>query len=116
MDEEVIFCHDDIAMTPGPVFHPGFYEKYIFSRYEWIMEPAVRAGKKIVFVSDGNIDAFLERLLDFPIAGIMFENPATPFARVLETWGRPGAASSAASRRGCSPTARRRRCARTPGR
>lgn len=90
MDEEVVFCHDDIAMTPGPVFHPGFYEKYIFSRYEWIMEPAVKVGKKIVFVSDGNIDVFLERLLEFPIAGIMVENPATPFARVLETWGKAG--------------------------
>ncbi len=90
LDEEVIFCHDDLAMTAGPVFAPDFYERYIFSRYEWILEPAVRAGKKIVFVSDGNIDLFLERLLKFPFAGLMFENPATPFARVLETWGQAG--------------------------
>ena len=92
MDEEVVFCHDDLAMTRGPTFPPAFFEKYIFSRYEWIMEPVTRAGKKLVFVSDGNIDAFLERLLDFPIAALMFENPATPYQRVLDTWGKAGRA------------------------
>ena len=50
---------------------------------------AARDGR-IVFVSDGNIDAFLERLLEMPIAGIMYENPATPYERVLATWGEAG--------------------------
>jgi hypothetical protein len=90
MDEEVVFCHDDLAMTTGPVFPPEFYEKYIFSQYDYIMEPVVRARKKLVFVCDGNMDAFLERLIEFPIAAIMFENPATPYERVLETWGKAG--------------------------
>jgi hypothetical protein len=90
IDEEVVFCHDDLAMTTGPVFPPEFYEKWIFPRYPWIMEPVAKAGKKLIFVTDGNCDAFLKRLLDFPIAGIMFENPATPYERVLETWGEAG--------------------------
>ncbi len=90
IDEEVVFCHDDLAMGDGPVFSPAFLEKYIFSRYEWIMEPVFKAGKKLIFVSDGNIDRLLERLLEFPIAGIMYENPATPFERVLQTWGEAG--------------------------
>ena len=69
----------------------GKYPRKIpFSRYEWIMEPVFQAGKKLVFVSDGNIDVLLERLLQFPIAGIMYENPATPFERVLQTWGKAG--------------------------
>lgn len=90
LDDPVVFCHDDLCMGQGPVFPPAFYDRYIFPRYEWIMEPAVTAGKKIVFVSDGNIDTFLERLLEFPIAGIMFENPTTPYERVLQTWGKAG--------------------------
>ena len=90
VDEEVVFTHDDLAMTTGPVFSPGFYERHVFSRYGRIWEPLARAGKKLVFISDGNIEPFLERLLEFPIAGIMYENPATPFARVLETWGKAG--------------------------
>ena len=90
MDEEVVFTHDDIATGEGPVFRPEFYEKYIFPKYEHIWEPIFKAGKKLVFVADGNVSAFLERLLEFPIAGIMYENPATPYDRVLETWGRAG--------------------------
>lgn len=90
MDEEVLFCHDDLCMTSGPVFSRGFYDRYIFPRYPWILEPAVRAGKKIVFVTDGNIDSMLERLLELPFAGIMYENPATPYDRVLGTWGKAG--------------------------
>jgi hypothetical protein len=90
MGEEVVFVHDDLATSIGPVFAPGFYDRWIFPRYEHILEPAVRAGRKIVFVSDGNIDVFLERLLELPIAGIMYENPATPYGRVLATWGEAG--------------------------
>lgn len=89
-DAEVVFCHDDLAMKSGPVFPLEFYEQYIFPRYPAILEPAVKAGKKIVFVCDGNMDAFLERLLELPIDGLMFENPATPFERVLDTWGKAG--------------------------
>jgi hypothetical protein len=90
MGEEVVFVHDDLATSRGPVFSPAFYDRWIFPRYGRIIEPAVRAGRRIVFVSDGNIDAFLERLLELPIAGIMYENPATPFDRVLATWGEAG--------------------------
>ena len=90
MDEEVVFTHDDLTMTSGPVFRPDFYDTYIFPRYDYIWEPVVKSGKKLIFVIDGNCDYFLERLLQFPISGIMYENPATPFDRVLETWGKSG--------------------------
>jgi len=89
-DEEVIFTHDDLTMSSGPVFRPEFYETYIFPRYDYIWEPVRRSGKKLIFVIDGNCDRFLERLLEFPISGLMYENPATPFDRVLETWGKAG--------------------------
>lgn len=87
---DVVFCHDDLTMKTGPVFAPDFYEKYIFPKYEEIFAPVVEAGKKIVYVCDGNLDVFLERLLDFPIDGLMFESPATDFERVCETWGAAG--------------------------
>ncbi|MCX7028569.1 MAG: hypothetical protein NTU62_00415 [Spirochaetes bacterium] len=90
MGEEVVFVHDDLATSRGPVFSPAFYDRWIFPRYERILEPAVRAGRRIVFASDGNIDAFLERLLELPFAGLVYENPATSFDRVLATWGEAG--------------------------
>ncbi len=36
------------------------------------------------------MDFFLERLLQLPIDGIMYENPATPYNCVLDTWGKAG--------------------------
>ena len=90
MDEEVLFVHDDLVMSTGPVFPPAFYERHIFPHYDRILEPVRRAGKKLIFVTDGNCDVFLERLLGFPIDGLMYENPATPFRRVLDTWGKAG--------------------------
>ena len=90
MDEEVVFVHDDLVMSTGPVFAPAFYDRHIFPRYRYILEPVKQAGKKLVYVIDGNCDLFLEKLLEFPIDAIMYENPATPFQRVLDTWGRAG--------------------------
>lgn len=90
MDEDVIFTHDDLAMSTGPVFQPEWYETHIFPRYAYIWEPIRKAAKKLVFVCDGKADAFLERLLDFPIDGIMLESPATSFELILETWGKAG--------------------------
>lgn len=89
-DTEVVFFHDDLVSGTGPFFDISFYEKYIFSRYNYILEPVVKAGKKIVFVCDGNLEELLDRLLLFPFDGLMFENPATPFNRILDTWGKAG--------------------------
>ncbi|MHC4476281.1 MAG: uroporphyrinogen decarboxylase family protein [Planctomycetota bacterium] len=86
LEDEAVFCHDDLVTSTGPVFAPDYYERYIFSRYEYILEPAVRARKKIVFVCDGNLEVLLERLLDLPFDGLIFENPATSFERILATW------------------------------
>jgi hypothetical protein len=90
MGEEVLFVHDDLATSRGPAFSPEFFDRWIFPRYTRILEPALHAGRRVVFVSDGNLDAFLERLLALPFAGIMCESPATPFDRVLATWGEAG--------------------------
>ncbi len=88
LETEVLFFHDDLVSGTGPYFDMPFYEKYILSRYDYILEPCIKAGKKIVYVCDGNMDVFLERLLQLPFDGLMFENPATPYNRILETWGK----------------------------
>ena len=90
LETNVVFFHDDLVSGTGPYFDMPFYEKYILPRYEYILEPCVKAGKKIVYVIDGNMDVFLERLLQLPFDGLMFENPATPYSRILETWGEAG--------------------------
>lgn len=82
----VIFVHDDICDARGPVFPPDWYETWIFPHYSRILEPAVRAGRKIVLVADGNVARFLPRLKSLGFAGLMFECPATPLEKVLESY------------------------------
>ncbi len=79
-----VFCHDDLADKNGPIFPPEWYESYIFPRYPELWEPIKRAGKKVVFVADGNMEQFIDPLLDTGIDGVMFENPATDFELILE--------------------------------
>ena len=62
-DLPVFFCHDDIALTRGLVFSPQWYRKYILPRYEEILDPIKSAGKKIMFVSDGNYTALIDDLI-----------------------------------------------------
>ena len=84
IDCPFIFCHDDLASANGPVCSPQWYDKYIFPRYVELWEPAKRAGKKVIFIADGNMGPFLERLIEVGVDGVMLENPATDFDLILK--------------------------------
>jgi hypothetical protein len=86
VDSPFVFCHDDLADARGPMFHPSWYEKYIFPRYEQLWRPAKDRGKLVIFVADGNMSQFLEPLRDTGVDGVMLENPATDFDRILEVF------------------------------
>ena len=66
------------------MFHPDWYEKYIFPKYERLWEPAKKAGKKVILVADGNMGSFLSDLRETGIDGVVFENPATDFDLILK--------------------------------
>jgi len=87
IDCPFVFCHDDLANANGPVCSPGWYDKYIFPRYEELWEPIKRAGKKVIFVADGNMEFFLERLVEVGVDGVMLESPATDFDLILKHFG-----------------------------
>ncbi len=82
-----VFCHDDLADKRGPVFPPEWYETYIFPRYPGLFAPAKAAGKKVIFVADGNMEPFFESILSADVDGVMFENPATNFEAILQAFG-----------------------------
>lgn len=88
-DSPFIFVHDDLASATGPFFRPAWYDTSIFPHYAEILEDARNAGKKVIFVADGNMTAFLPKLVDAGIDGMMFENPATPVEAVIEHFGQP---------------------------
>jgi hypothetical protein len=65
--------HDDLAMTGGPIFAPGWYDKHIFSLYPRIFEPLKQAGIPIVFTSDGNINKLVDGIFAAGADGLNFE-------------------------------------------
>ena len=85
-----IFLHDDLCNARGPVFQPDWYTKYIFPLYKDIFKPIKDAGKKIIFVIDGNISHFVPLLPELGIDGVMYETPATPTELVAEYFGSDG--------------------------
>ena len=89
-DSPFLFVHDDLASATGPMCHPKWYEDYIFPHYPEIWSPAKRLGKKIIYVADGNMEAFLTQLIKAGVDGLMFENPATSLDAVIEHFGHPG--------------------------
>ena len=74
LDAPVFWCHDDLAISRGLVFPPGWYRENIFPHYERILEPIKRSGKKIVFVSDGNYGELVHDLFALGIDGVMVDN------------------------------------------
>lgn len=81
-----IFFHDDIAIGSGIVYKKSWLDKYIFPRYSQLWEKVHAAGKKAIFVCDGNADEILQNIADTGVDGVMLENPATSFEKILETF------------------------------
>ena len=89
-DSPFIFVHDDLANANGPMFQPDWYDEYIFPHYQKIWGGAKELGKKIIFVADGNMEAFLPQLIEAGVDGFMVENPATSVDVALEHFGLSG--------------------------
>ena len=81
-----VFHHDDLADARGPVFDPSFYDKYIFPSYQTLWAPVKDAGKKLIYVADGNMEPFLDQLKEAGVDGVMLENPATDFDSILDAF------------------------------
>jgi hypothetical protein len=86
-DCPLLFFHDDLAITRGLVFPPEWYRREIFPRYERILEPARRAGRIMVFVSDGRFQELIPDLMALGIDGVMIDS-SNDLAWVLEHYGR----------------------------
>ncbi|MFA5689800.1 MAG: uroporphyrinogen decarboxylase family protein [Kiritimatiellales bacterium] len=55
----LIGCHDDLCSANGPMFPPEWYRTFIYDRYSEVSSIIRTAGKKTVFVCDGNVTALL---------------------------------------------------------
>ncbi len=83
---EVFIQHDDFVWTEGPFVHPDFYRQVIIPFYGEFWNVLHRAGKKVLFCSDGRFDMFMPDLAKQGADGFIFE-PMNPFAQVVRNFG-----------------------------
>jgi hypothetical protein len=82
----VVYSHDDIVWASGAVFHPTWYRRYIFPHYAKLYAPLLEAGKKVIFVSDGNYTEFVDDIAATGASGFFFE-PLTDLRYIVERYG-----------------------------
>jgi hypothetical protein len=76
-----VCCHDDIVTSRGPTCSPAWMHKYIFPRYEEFWDIVKSAGKEVIFMVDGRIDAYADDVFACGARGIITE-PYTDFKSI----------------------------------
>jgi len=80
-----VVCHDDIVLTSGPACSPAWMRKYIFPRYEEFWSIVKAAGKEVLFMVDGCVDAFADDVMACGARGIISE-PYTDYKRLARKY------------------------------
>jgi len=80
-----VISHDDIVLTSGPVCSPGWMHKYIFPRYEEFWGIVADAGKEVIFMVDGCVDAFVDDVMACGARGIISE-PYTDYKTIARKY------------------------------
>jgi hypothetical protein len=68
-----VVCHDDIVLSTGPVCSPAWMHQHIFPRYEEFWSILRKAGKEVLFMVDGCVDAFVDDVMACGARGIISE-------------------------------------------
>ncbi|OGV52833.1 MAG: hypothetical protein A2X49_09315 [Lentisphaerae bacterium GWF2_52_8] len=80
-----VVCHDDIVLTNGPVCSPEWMRKFIFPRYEEYWDILRKAGKEVIFMVDGCVDAFVDDVMACGARGIISE-PYTNYKSIARRY------------------------------
>ncbi len=83
-----VICHDDIVLANGPVCSPAWMRKHIFPRYEEYWSLLKQAGKEVLFMVDGCMDAFVDDVMACGARGIITE-PFTDFKAIARRYENP---------------------------
>jgi hypothetical protein len=78
-----VVCHDDIVTAGGPVCSPAWMQKCIFPRYEEFWGLLKSAGKEVIFMADGCMDAYADDVFACGARGIITE-PYTDFRAIAQ--------------------------------
>ncbi len=80
-----VVCHDDIVLSNGPVCSPTWMRKFIFPRYEEYWSLLKSAGKEVLFMVDGCVDAFVDDVMGCGARGIISE-PFTNYKAIARRY------------------------------
>ena len=69
----VLMMHDDITWTSGKFASRAWYDQNVLPYLKKLLEPCKRAGKKILFTSDGNYGEFTDAIVDCGADMLFFE-------------------------------------------
>ncbi len=83
-----VTCHDDIVLSNGPVCSPQWMHKYIFPRYEEFWGILKAAGKEVIFMVDGCVNAFADDVMACGARGIISE-PYTDYKAIARKYDNP---------------------------
>jgi hypothetical protein len=83
---EVFMCHDDMVWSQGPFMRPDFYRRAVFPRYKELWSVLKKAGKIVLFTSDGNYTEFLDDIAEAGADGFCFE-PMVDLGTVVRRFG-----------------------------
>jgi hypothetical protein len=67
---DAIFLGDDIAFKSGPLLAPAWFRKHYFARLTRVLAAYHRRGIKVLFHSDGNLNAIMDGLVEAGIDGL----------------------------------------------
>jgi hypothetical protein len=80
---EVVFIHDDLAATRGPILSPDWYRRYVFPWHGRIYDRLHECGRKAVYVCDGNYLPLLDDILALGPDGLYIESTSMDPAEVM---------------------------------
>jgi hypothetical protein len=83
---EAIIQHDDFVWTAGAFMRPEIYRAHIIPRYAELWKPLKRAGKKVLFCSDGDFREFAPDVVAAGADGLIFE-PVMEFGEMVARFG-----------------------------
>ncbi len=85
---ELVFVHDDIAGTRGLLLSPACLGEHALPWYARLFETLHAAGRKVLYMSDGNYAGVLDDLLALGVDGLYVESSSMDPAEFLPRAGR----------------------------
>lgn len=85
-DLPLVMIHDDMVWASGPIMNPAWYREFVFPNYARYVRPLLDSGKKVLFCSDGNWNAFVDDIAATGVHGFVFE-PLTDLKYIVERYG-----------------------------